>query len=631
MSYQQNIFNQTKINGMKKLLPVAAGLLLLSAVKTQAQNSSYRIYQKLVKTKLSAFKPLSSSSLQVVSGPVEAITVTSTPQFTVSSASDPKRTFNSTLVNGNCNALPVSYKVSLDRVGVIFPPTNYVAKIYPGAVYAFNEIKNMSFSPYTGHTARNPMDLSTTIFTSSNAAVSSEIRNFDFSTLNQTWVSLLRQNITGATPGNISSELILAESKSQVKVDLNTMSQVDVGVKLGFPLPDIPVTVSVGENVSVTNTSNISSSAENQKNTVILKFNQVFYSSIITPKQSNLNIFSDVANSTLPSDLMYISSVDYGQVYYIVFTSTYSKETLMRAISQKVGTRTDLGVSVEGFPVTADLSVGTNNLTESQVNSILSSASTSVKVLQFGGQPVGVNMGTTVEQVLNNMGLIKTQFSATNLGAPIAYTLNFCKDHALAYVNYNLNYATANCGYTFRGKYDVELELDHIAVSNCRDMDGTEDLYGEVKFTYLKALDKTVGTDKVFWSMSENNANNNPFRNGTRPVDEKKLLITGLTLNELKNLVLYIGGDVKDDEGILPSREFKCSNCQEFSGNFGKRKIFFADEAPTLASIDKLVPNGTYQSLSFGSDKLLTLSFYESGNANDGIVKFNWKVNVKPN
>jgi len=615
---------------MKKVLSFAT-LICLCFAKLHAQPSPLLQQKKITTAKLTAFKPISLVTLPVSSAAATTVTVSSSPQFTVSSSSDPKKTFNSTLVNTNCNALPVSYKVSLDRVGVIFPPTNYVAKIFPGAVYTFNEIKNMSFSQYTGHTARNPMDLSTTIFSTSNAQVTNEIRSFDFATLNSTWVNLLRQNITGSTPGNISSEIILAESKSQLNADLNTMSQVDVGVKLGFPLPEIPVTVRVGETVSVTNTSSISTSAENQKNTVILKFNQVFYSSIISPKQSNLDIFTGTANSSLPNDLMYVSSVDYGQVYYIVFTSTYSKETLLRAISQKVSTRTDLGVSVEGFPITADVSVGTSNLTTSQVNSILSSASTSVRVLQFGGQPVTVNMGTTVDAVLNNLSQIKTQFSATNLGAPIAYTLNFCKDHALAYINYNLNYATANCGFTFKGKYDVELELDHIAVSNCRDLDGSEDLYGYASFTYLKALNKTVGEDKTFWSMSENNSNNNPFRNGTRAVDEKKQLITGLTLDELKNLILYIGGDIKDDESILASREFKCSNCQEFSGNFGKRKIFFADEAPTLASIDKLVPNGTYQSLTFGEDKLLTLTFYESGNSNDGIVKFNWKVNVKPN
>lgn len=610
---------------------VMYGMQANAQLKPLLPTNPYLRYWSSAISKLKLYKPLSTASLAAGSSANEAITVTNSPLYTTANTTDPKKTFTSTQINPNCNALPINYKISQENISIIFPPTNYVAKIFPGAIYSFNEIKNMSFAPYTAHTSRNPMDLNTTIFTTTQVPVSESVSVFDYASINAKWVSMLRNNITGSTPGNILSELILTESKSQMKADLKTMNQVDVGLKLSIPIPDVPVTVNAGETVSVTNTSNISSSSENQKNTVVLKFNQVFYSSIITPKAANLNIFSDVDNASLPNDLLYVSSVDYGQVYYIVFTSTYSKETLMKAISQKVSTRTDLGVSVEGIPVSGELSVGTSNLTESQVNNILSSSSTSVKVLQFGGQPVQVNMGTSVEQVLNNMGLIKTQFSATNLGAPIAYTLNFCKDHSLAYINYNLNYATSNCGYTFKGKFDVELELDNFKVSNCRDLDGTEDLYGNVMFTWLQAGTKTEGTDRIYWSKSENNANSNNFRNGTFPLDVKKTIITGLTLPELKNIVLFIGGELHDDEGILASRDFRCQNCQEFSGHFGKRKVFFSEMAPTLASIDALVPNGTWQSLTFGGDNLLTLDFYESGNINDGYVQVNWKVNVKPN
>ena len=130
--------------------------------------------------------------------------------------------------------------------------------------------------------------------------------------------------------------------------------------------------------------------------------------------------------------------------------------------------------------------------------------------------------------------------------------------------------------------------------------------------------------------MSEDKANDNSFRNGTHHIDETKTIITGLTYEEIRSIVLYIGGELHDDEGILASRDFKCNNCQEFNGDFGKRKIYFNELSNTQKSINILIPDSPdFQPLKFGDDTFLQLNFYESGNSSDGTVKVFWKVKVR--
>lgn len=577
---------------------------------------------KLAKLKL--IKPNTVRTSSISTTPNEVITVSNSPKY----ATPQKPQFEPVPVNDNCNALPVSYKTSIPEIALIFPPTNLAAKIFPGAVYTFNEIKNLSFSQYTANTARNPMTLSTTIFKAGEQSATEDITTFDYGTLLNKWNAILSRNMQGgSTPGNIQSEVILTESASQLKADLNTFSKVDVGVKLKVPIPDLPVSVSVGEQVSVTNTSSLSTSSEKQKNSIVIRYNQVFYSSMITPKAGFTSVFSGVDESALDNDLLYVSSVDYGQVFYIVITSSLTKDQLLKAVESKVTTKTELGAQVEGLPVEVDVTVGTENNNSSSTQSIITTANTTISVFQQGGNPMP-GLGSSLDEVLNNLKNVQTQFSATNLGAPIKFTLNYVKGNALAYINYDLSYATSNCGNRVENKFDVKLELDNFNVDNVSDLDGTEDLYGNIKFINLKANGKSVSADKIFWSRSEDDANENSFRNGRVSIGKEEVLIQNLTLDELLNLELTVGGKLSDDEGPFASRVFKCIDCTNQDGNAGKT-FKFSEQATTKNAINVLVANGQYQALKYGNDDIFTVNFYESGIKNDGFVQLRWKVWVK--
>ena len=118
----------------------------------------------------------------------------------------------------------------------------------------------------------------------------------------------------------------------------------------------------------------------------------------------------------------------------------------------------------------------------------------------------------------------------------------------------------------------------------------------------------------------------------------KQSLFTNLTFNELKNIQLFMGGELRDEEGIFQSRSFKCIECtSETPVNTGAitlimscRLLKFVDMSTTQNSINALMPYSNWQALKFGDDNFFELNYYESGKKEDGWVKFKWKVWVLP-
>src|SRR5688500_10688833 len=112
-------------------------------------------------------------------------------------------------------------------------------------------------------------------------------------------------------------------------------------------------------------------------------------------------------------------------------------------------------------------------------------------------------------------------------------------------------------------KFDIDLELDHMVVSNVRDLDGTEDLFGKIycmKATALTKFKENKST-MIFFSKTSASANFDNFRNGTRAIDKRIPLFFNMTLNELRNVVLNVGGTIYDHE-LTFSPFFTCQDCQ---------------------------------------------------------------------
>ncbi|MGZ5192112.1 MAG: hypothetical protein ACXWCZ_13975, partial [Flavisolibacter sp.] len=262
-------------------------------------------------------------------------------------------------------------------------------------------------------------------------------------------------------------------------------------------------------------------------------------------------------------------------------------------------------------------------------------ASTVTKMVAYG-KGLSVSPGsslsvTSLDNLLSLIGNLKT-WGPNNQGSPIAYTMNFLNDGIQAIVSYGTQFPNKICTQPELNdlKFDVELELESLAVSNVRDLDGTEDLYGSLDFRNLKANSKTNPTVINLFSKTEQNANSNNYRNGTAPIDKRVKLIANLSFDELRNLEISLGGKLLDDEGVLGSRTFKCANCSVFSGDYGTRTLKFIELTNTQSSLNSLQNNGIFQMVKIGDNNFLELVFFESNNENDGKVRALFKVWVKP-
>lgn len=598
---------------MEKIFFVIVVLLISFEVNSQIRNDSLR---RLV------IEP------QIATTNNFAVTITPNQVF----QSYPKTEFTQQVING-CTITPILYQVSEHNIGIFFAEEGIKNDIYPGAIYKVNDIISENFSPYHLEYPRNEMDLTTNILAfensetvrRSNAVQSNKvvINVFDYGSITEKWNELLGRSINGNTPGRVKKYLQVVESSSQLKSDFKTTGTVNVSTKIGLAeLPDIPVTVNIENKVSVANTEETRSELTNNKNTIVLKYEQIFYSASMTPKAGVPDLFKNIANDQLDEDLVYVQSVDYGMIYYITVTSDKSKSHLYKAIQKNVQTST--GVSgtfpIEGVPVSAEVDVQTtvNDMSTSEAQNILNS--TEIKVYQWGGELIN-DMSGDLNSILTQL-YERRRFSSTNLGYPISYTLAYANNHGNAWINYDSKYASANCGNVNNFKYDVLVTLKQLKCIKAVDWGfGSDDeIYGQVRISYWAVRNnsgnvlQSDGTNKYFWNKS--NSQYQKFKTGDIHDFNKTFTISGRSNNgfsydELMGLEIWLKAIIKDDEGDNDITYDRCIECTADNGN----RVYYLKNSKT--EIDDRFISGRYDSsegeiLDYGNDKYTRLTCYEN-------------------
>ena len=491
---------------------------------------------------------------------------------------------------------------------------NKISKIYPGALYRFNEIKNSSFIPYNQPLKRNSINMETNIFTEQfTGPIFTTINTFDRATINNQWVEMLRKKINGTTPADMSYFLTIIDSKEQIQHELGIMNTVDVNLEATLPLPSLPISLTPGLGVKTTNTSTVKSSIEKSKSTAVLKLEQVFYTSTVSQKANSnggfLSIFQD--NPVVDDDLMMISSVSYGRVFFVVFESDLSKGDLMKAISSKFETTPSLGVNITGAPIGGKADVGVQNERNEISRRTWDKTTINMKLTQWGGDVIKVS--TKFEDILKEINKTN-KFGPNNLGAPIRYTMVFTKDFADAYINVDTRYATYNCG---KGTYNVDVKLKTIS---CKKADSdSPDVFGYVDVTDIKcsACTKKPDSEKTLWSRSEKNALE--MSEGDKTTPNKTWSLHNLTYEELESLTFKLRVKLKEAD-LKYNDRFDCGE-YIYKGTNGKKGEENNDEIYVLARGDDYKLNG--------EDKIITCKL--DGNDTNSTIKAAFDIRFTAN
>lgn len=495
--------------------------------------------------------------------------------------------------------------------------------IFPGAFLNATSIINHQLGYYSPPASyqRQPYRISANLFTmtgtpQSPVEIIGDNEDYSLASYRAAKSLIMNRNASANPPVEAFIEYIEASTREEVSIKLGYNFSANIPAELTAMLAGIPVGANVDASVSTI------ASQINEKSRIILKINYNFYSMDASPNNENFAAFlSPVAGSDIPTNIVYVSSVLYGTTGYVYFESDKSVSELQAAIEETVGVAGPLNQGSASVSISAE--------TRAKF------ASTVTKMVAYG-KGLSVAPGSSVsvgslDNLLNLVGSLKS-WGPNNQGSPIAYTMNFLNDGVQAVVSYSTQFPNKVCTQTpiTDLRFDVELELERLDVANVRDLDGTEDLYGQIDFKNLKANSKTVSTDINLFSKTEANANSNNFRNGSAPIDKRVKLITNLTFDELKNLEIIVGGKLYDDEGAFGSRDFKCQECPATSGDYGTRTLKFIEFTTTQNSLNSLQNTGNFQMLRFADDNFFELNFYESNVKNDGWVRAMFKVWVKP-
>lgn len=182
------------------------------------------------------------------------------------------------------------------------------------------------------------------------------------------------------------------------------------------------------------------------KNYVFSKFTQVFYDIVFEDPMLATSVFKDGQNFRDPEGQigpgnppLYVSKVSYGRMIFFVAESEHSSLEVQAALSAAVRGGAGSGTVASG-------------LTYKEVMS-----RSNVYYYAIGGSadlalaPIGA--ATPEERFDAVKGFITNRdaanFSATNPGAPIAYTLNYLKDRAPARMSYVVNYDKKDCEFFY--------------------------------------------------------------------------------------------------------------------------------------------------------------------------------------
>ena len=319
----------------------------------------------------------------------------------------------------------VSYSASADpSTYMMYNPQASV--LWPGNLIQGNSIASgvPNSIPITN---RAPGNISLAILSGDSAGTANKfyrtINQFQFSTVNQAMNSILA-GYHGGTPAKYSYTMEQVYSASQLNFDLS----------LGYTGPSVSASGQLGLSFS------------NSKTYFAVQLTQQFFTMVYDDPQGASGAFGPgfTASELAPytgsgNPVCYISSVTYGRIYILIYESTASSQDLSAALNFAYNG----GVASGNIKSTADF------------DKVMSQ--TTVQVLQIGGDPqAGLTAATALSySAINSFLTLGADFSSTNIGQPISYTVKYLKDATLVRMNSVMQYTvsqktpiSSSTGYT---------------------------------------------------------------------------------------------------------------------------------------------------------------------------------------
>lgn len=258
--------------------------------------------------------------------------------------------------------------------------------------------------------------------------------------------AIVAQEVTGATPANIYSELEQVHSEEQLALAL--------GAEVSW----------LGSSASIA--ASFDFSQQDVRSRYLVKYTQAYYtvdldapgrpSDVLGPDVTLADVEAVIGPENPP---LYVSSVTYGRMVVFTFESEYSAEELNAALEFTYS---------GGVDVSGDVSV--------TYKDIISKSKITAFIL--GGS--GGEAAQTIDSYEALIEFIKAggDYSRESPGAPIAYKLAYLRDNAPGRMSFTTDYAVTECE---RVSQQVKVTLKSIRVEDAGGDAGDDlELYGTI-------------------------------------------------------------------------------------------------------------------------------------------------------
>lgn len=307
--------------------------------------------------------------------------------------------------------------------------------IYPGALIQGGSFATGGFTPITIPRSGGTIYM-TGVKLAPNAEYSREVDEITGSKVKNALEDILSADVQG-TAANANFEVQETYSYDHMLFTLG----VDARYGLG----------SMSADLAIENTTD--------SNFVFVKFVQKYYDVIYEDPQSPASVFRDGAEFQDPEDQigqgnppLYVHKVSYGRVVFFVLESQYSANSMTAALQGAYGQQGRASIDVE------------TGLTYDQIMS-----NTSVTYFVRGGD-AGLALAL-IDNPTDGMYEALKQFladpeaanySPSSPGAPIAYTLRYLSNRAVAAMSYSVAYDRKECNTNLVRDAKIEFALEDI-------------------------------------------------------------------------------------------------------------------------------------------------------------------------
>jgi hypothetical protein len=290
--------------------------------------------------------------------------------------------------------------------------------IYPGALLQGASYQNAAFTPITIARAGGTITLSG-VTLPPGSLYSATVSTVSVASIQQAIQDLLAQGPIG-TVANFSFDVEQVYDSSSLAFSLG------VDGKFG--------------NSSVTASLNIDSSSNS--NYVLAKFTQVFYSVSIAFPTNSTDVFRDGANFSDPAGQigagnppLYVSKVSFGKQVFFLMKSEYSAHEIKAAIQGAY----DGGLASASVDSNVDYQTV---MSKTHVTYVVNGGSAEIALAPIDSSTPEAMYDAVKTSLAGRGGAVA---SAANPGTPIAYTLTYLKNNAVAEMAYSAVFDKKDC------------------------------------------------------------------------------------------------------------------------------------------------------------------------------------------